>query len=107
MPFYPCRGGGVVKLSNAEQKIFNSNTSGKILTTITLDKNYSFAYIVTSNNAKGDDNYVYVELNNVKQHGTYIDGGSANASSKSFMLNDLKKGDVLTVRGLGFGLFYK
>ena len=52
-------------IPNAEQKIFNSNTSGKILTTITLDKNYSFAYIVTSNNAKGDDRYVYVELNNV------------------------------------------
>ena len=95
------------KLSNAEQKIFNSNTSGKILTTITLDKNYSFAYIVTSNNAKVDDRYVYVELNNVKQHGTYIDGGSADVSSKLFMLNDLKKNDVLTIRGLGFGLFYK
>lgn len=104
MPFYRCGG---VKLSNAEQKIFNSNTSGATLTTITLDKNYSFAYIVTSNNATGDDKYVYVELNNVKQHGTYIDGGSANLSIKSFMLNDLKKGDVLTVRGLGFGLFYK
>lgn len=106
MSFYPCRGGGA-KLSNAEQKIFNFKTSGKLLTTITLDKNYSFAYIVTSNNATGDDKYVYVELNNVKQHGTYIDSGSTDASSKSFMLNDLKKGDVLTVRGIGFGLFYK
>lgn len=98
---------GVVKLSDVEQKTFNTNSGGKIITTIALDKNYKSIYVVTSNNAKGDNNYVYVELNSVKQNGTYIDGGSAQVSSKSFILNNLKKGDILTVRGIGFGLFYK
>ena len=99
--------GEEVKLSDAEQKTFNTNSSGKIITTITLDKDYKSIYVVTSNNAKGDNSYVYVELNSVKQSGTYIDGGSAQVSSKSFILNDLKKGDILTVRGIGFGLFFK
>lgn len=98
---------GGVKLSDVEQKTFNTNSGGEIITTITLDKNYKSIYVVTSNNAKGDNNYVYVELNSVKQNGTYIDGGYSELSSKSFILNNLKKGDILTVRGLGFGLFYK
>lgn len=94
------------KLSDAEQKTFNKNSGGKIITTITLDKDYKSIYVVTSNNAKGDNSYVYVELNSVKQSGTYIDSGSAQVSSKSFILNNLKKGDILTVRGIGFGLFF-
>ena len=107
MPFYPCRGGGSGSILNsAEEKVFTGTSSGWS-TTITLDKNYTFAYIVTANNIlNGDGTYVYVSLNGVQQKGTFIQGASdSQLSVKAVMLRNLKKGDVVTVRGLGFGTF--
>ena len=98
--------GGGSNLNSAEQKAFRGTSSGW-LTTITLDKNYTFAYIVTSNNIlDGNDTYVYVSLNGVKQKGTYMQAsGSTLICLKAVMLRNLKKGDVVTVRGLGLGTF--
>lgn len=106
MPFY--RSGGGSNLNNVEEKSFTHNNSGYI-TNITLDKNYTFAYIVTTNNIRdGDDTAVYVSLNGVKQKGTFIQGsGGAILCLKAVTLRNLKKGDVLTVRGLGIGTFIK
>lgn len=106
MSFYPCRGGGS-NLKSAEEKVFHV-TSGTWLTTINLDKNYAFAYIVTSNNANNaDDIDVYVSLNGVKQKGTYIQANGVPFSVKAVTLRNLKKGDVISVRGFGFGIFIK
>ena len=106
MPFYPCRGGGGSNLNNVEEKSFTGTPSGWT-TNITLDKNYAFAYIVTANNiSNGDGTYVYVSLNGVQQPGQFITH-SQPLSVKAVMLRNLKKGDVVTVRGLGFGTFIK
>lgn len=107
MPFYRCGGVGS-NLNNVEEKSFTRTTSGYIAN-ITLDKNYTFAYIVTSNNMINvDDTAVYVSLNGVKQKGTYIQGSEGTTLClKAVTLRNLKKGDVLTVRGLGIGTFIK
>nr|DAW58057.1 MAG TPA: collagen X [Ackermannviridae sp.] len=107
MSFYPCRGGGG-NLNNVEEKSFTGTPSSWI-TNVTLDKNYTFAYIVTANNIlDGDGTYVYVSLNGVQQKGTFIQGsGSGLLSVKAVTLRNLKKGDVVTVRGLGLGTFIK
>lgn len=104
MSFYPCRVGDII-LKNVEHKTFNSTTNGYWLTTITLDNDYSFAHITTFNNALGDNNVVYVSLNDIKQEGTYSTKDSCSA--KSILLRNLKKGDIIKVRGIGMGLFYK
>lgn len=104
MSFYPCCV-GKINPKNVEQKTFNSSTNGFWLTIITLNNDYSFAHIVTFNNAFGDDNVVYVSLNDVKQKGIYSTKDSN--STKSVFLRDLKNGDVLKIRGFGMGLFYK
>ena len=110
MSFYPCRGGvgsGSI-LNSAEEKSFTGTPSGWT-TNITLDKNYAFAYIVTANNIlNGDGTYVYVSLNGVKQKGAFVQGSyDAQLSVKAVTLRNLKKGDVIVVRGYGYGIFIK
>ena len=106
MSFYPCRGG--VNLDNIEEKEFKTDVYGGTLTNITLDKSYQFAYIVATNNDRDiEDEYVYVSLNGIKQKGTYVQPPSAPISAKAVMLRKIKKGDVITVRGVGVGIFIK
>lgn len=107
MSFYPCRGG--VNLDNIEEKEFKTDVDGVgALTNITLDKSYQFAYIVATNNDRDiEDEYVYVSLNGIKQKGTYVQPPSAHISAKAVMLRKIKKGDVITVRGTGVGIFIK
>lgn len=107
MSFYPCLGGG--NLDNVEEKEFKNEISGTgMLTNITLDKSYQFAYIVATNNERNiDDKAVYVSLNGVKQKGTYVQPPTVYVSEKAVILRKLKKGDVITVRGLGIGIFIK
>ena len=98
--------GGGNNLNNVEEESF-TGTDSVLLTNITLDKNYACAYIVTANNiSNGDGTYVYVSLNGVQQSGQFITR-SEPLSAKAVTLRNLKKGDVVTVRGLGFGTFIK
>ena len=107
MSFYPCRVGGS-NLKSAEEKEFYTIADNTWKTTITLDKNYEFAYIVTSSNVRNaDDVYVYVSVNGVKQKGTYNQDRSLQFSTKAVKLRNLKKGDVIVVRGYGYGIFIK
>ena len=99
--------GGGTNLKVTEYKEFKDRTSEKIgfITTITLDKNYKLAHISTANNASGDDTMVYLVLNGTKQSGRYVEY-AIGIAIKSFTLNNLKKGDTITVGGLGVGEFY-
>ena len=106
MSFYPCRGG--VNLDNIEEKEFKTLNGSYVLTDITLDKNYQFAYSVATNNDRDiDDEDVYVSLNGIKQKGTYVQPPTVLISAKAVMLRKIKKGDVITVRGTGVGIFIK
>lgn len=98
-----------MNLDNIEEKEFKTNTDGAgLATNITLDKSYQFAYIVATNNARDiDDEYVYVSLNGIKQKGIYVQASAANISAKAVILRKIKKGDVITVRGIGAGIFIK
>ena len=98
---------GGTNLKVTEYKEFKDRTSEEIgyITTITLDKNYKLAHISTANNSSGDGTMVYVVLNGIKQSGQYVEYGSRMAI-KSVILNNLKKGDTISVGGLGVGEFY-
>ena len=101
-------GGGNINLDNAEEKKFVDFLDNSLKSRITLEKNYQFARIITSNTANSDNVYVYVSLNNVKQNGTYFQNTHGNPlSTKVVTLKNLKKGDVLEVRGMGYGIFIK
>ena len=101
MSFYPCRGGNL-NLNNIVHKSFTSETGDTWITTYTLETSYKFGHVVTFN---GTIDGVYVSLNGVvqafelTQKGTYF--------LKSVLLRNLKKGDVLVVRGIGTGIFIK
>lgn len=109
MSFYPCRGGGNINLDNAEEKKFVDFLDNSLKSRITLEKNYQFVRIITSNDTANSDNvYVYVSLNNVKQNGTYFQNTTGNTlATKVVTLKNLKKGDVIEVRGMGYGIFIK
>ncbi len=107
MSFYPAKGGGG-NLDNVEEIEFKTIENYMAITSITLNKSYQFAYIVTSNNMRNtDDNGVYVSLNGIKQKGTYMEPVDGNCSAKAVILRKIKKGDVITVRGIGAGIFIK
>ena len=107
MSFYPAKGGGG-NLDNVEEIEFKTIKNSIAITSITLDKSYQFAYIVTSNNERNtDDDGVYVSLNGIKQKGTYVEPVAGSYCAKAVILRKIKKGDTITVRGIGAGIFIK
>ena len=101
MPFYPCRGGNI-NLNNVVRKAFLEDSGDMWITTYTLESNYKCGHVVSYN---GTASTVYVMLNGVEQEceSAQKDG----MFFKSVFLSNLKKGDVLVVRGAGMGIFIK
>ena len=102
MPFYPCRGGGNINIDNAVHKAFTSESNGLWITTYTLETSYKIGHIVAYNDAAGN---VYVSVNGVEQ--AFESMTKDGLFFKSVLLLNLKKGDVLVVRGGGMGVFIK
>lgn len=104
MSFYRNTNGGGVDPTSFKKIVCNQYTNGVLLTNYTLNDNYKYVIVFTANNASGEQ-YVYVKLNSVAQNGDYYD--VSNACAKHFHFYNLKKGDVLSVRGLGCIYLYK
>lgn len=102
MPFYPCRGGGNINLNNVVHKAFLEDRGDTWITTYTLETNYKCGHVVAFN---GTESSVYVSLNGVEQECESAKKGER--VFKSVLLRNLKKGDVLVVRGAGMGIFIK
>ena len=102
MPFYPCRGGGNINLNNVVHKAFLEDSGEMWLTTYTLETNYKYGHVVVFNDIASD---IYVRLNGVEQECESAQKGGFFLNS--VLLRNLKKGDVLAVRGAGMGIFIK
>lgn len=94
--------GGNINLNNVVHKAFLKDSGDTWITTYTLETSYKFGHIVTYN---GTEDGVYVSLNGVVQECEL--GKKGDRIFKSVLLRNLKKGDVLVVRGAGMGIFIK
>ena len=103
MPFIRVVGGGNINLNNVVHKAFLEDSGEMWLTTYTLETNYKYGHVVVFNDIP---NGVYVSLNGVEQECESAQKGE-RFFLMSVLLRNLKKGDVLVVRGTGMGIFIK